>query len=126
MNTSRRAAAAAPGAPMRNRDVRRSLIDGVEGGPSKPCEAPVQATLVLKDGQRLEGTSFGAKVNRPGEVVFNTGMVRARRPFVFLRHRCDSFPSHDDVGGFFFDFEPFRTASQCVTTYQRRSATPRP
>jgi carbamoyl-phosphate synthase/aspartate carbamoyltransferase len=52
-----------------------SLIDGVEGGPSKPCEAPVQATLVLKDGQRLEGTSFGAKVNRPGEVVFNTGMV---------------------------------------------------
>ena len=47
----------------------------MEGGPSKPCEAPVSATLVLKDGQRLEGTSFGAKVNRPGEVVFNTGMV---------------------------------------------------
>ena len=23
----------------------------------------------------MEGTSFGAKVNRPGEVVFNTGMV---------------------------------------------------
>ena len=62
----------------RNREtpyLHRSLIDGVEGGPSKPCEAPVQATLVLKDGQRLEGTSFGAKVNRPGEVVFNTGMV---------------------------------------------------
>ena len=34
----------------------------------------MSATLVLKDGQRLEGTSFGAKVNRPGEVVFNTGM----------------------------------------------------
>ena len=63
---------AAPPAPAKQ---RRSLIDGVEGGPSKPCEAPVQATLVLKDGQRLEGTSFGAKVNRPGEVVFNTGMV---------------------------------------------------
>jgi len=72
------AAAAPPSnedAHTRNRDARRSLIDGVEGGPSKPCEAPVQATLVLKDGQRLEGTSFGAKVNRPGEVVFNTGMV---------------------------------------------------
>ena len=72
----------APAARPRNRRAahapakqRRSLIDGVEGGPSKPCEAPVQATLVLKDGQRLEGTSFGAKVNRPGEVVFNTGMV---------------------------------------------------
>ena len=47
----------------------------MEGGPSKPFEAPVHATLVLADGQRLEGTSFGAKVTRPGEVVFNTGMV---------------------------------------------------
>ena len=80
MNTSRRAGAGAPAARPRNRTretakQHRSLIDGVEGGPSKPCEAPVQATLVLKDGQRLEGTSFGAKVNRPGEVVFNTGMV---------------------------------------------------
>ena len=80
MNTSRRAGAGAPAARPRNRPARdetphRSLIDGVEGGPSKPCEAPVSATLVLKDGQRLEGTSFGAKVNRPGEVVFNTGMV---------------------------------------------------
>ena len=80
MNTSRRAGAGAPAARPRNRTretakQHRSLIDGVEGGPSKPCEAPVQATLVLKDGQKLEGTSFGAKVNRPGEVVFNTGMV---------------------------------------------------
>jgi len=72
-------AAARGGSPHKFGDQRyassSSLIDGVEGGPSKPCEAPVQATLVLKDGQRLEGTSFGAKVNRPGEVVFNTGMV---------------------------------------------------
>ena len=75
--SAQRGALAPPPHP-RNRETpyaRRSLIDGVEGGPSKPCEAPVQATLVLKDGQRLEGTSFGAKVNRPGEVVFNTGMV---------------------------------------------------
>ena len=28
------------------------------------------------------------------------------------RRRCDSCPSHDDVGGRFFDFEPFRTASR--------------
>ena len=27
------------------------------------------------------------------------------------RHRCDSFPSDKVVGGFFFDFELFRTAS---------------
>ena len=72
---ARAAAPAAPAKPGNALRTHRSLIDGVEGGPSKPCEAPVQATLVLKDGQRLEGTSFGAKVNRPGEVVFNTGMV---------------------------------------------------
>ena len=72
---ARRTPAKPPRRAARDETPRRSLIDGVEGGPSKPCEAPVQATLVLKDGQRLEGTSFGAKVNRPGEVVFNTGMV---------------------------------------------------
>ena len=27
------------------------------------------------------------------------------------RHRRDSCPSHDDVGGLFFDVEPFRTPS---------------
>ena len=27
------------------------------------------------------------------------------------RHRRDSCPSHDEVGGLFFDFEPMRTAS---------------
>ncbi|MDO8561589.1 MAG: glutamine-hydrolyzing carbamoyl-phosphate synthase small subunit [bacterium] len=31
--------------------------------------------LVLKDGTVFEGTSFGANVSVPGEVVFNTGMV---------------------------------------------------
>ena len=30
---------------------------------------------------------------------------------VHSRHRCDSFPSSDEVGGFFFDFEAVRTAS---------------
>ena len=34
--------------------------------------------------------------------------VRSRRPAVPSRHRRDSFPSHNEVGGFFFDFE--RTA----------------
>lgn len=33
------------------------------------------ATLVLKDGTRLEGKSFGANVSSAGEVVFNTGMM---------------------------------------------------
>ena len=30
--------------------------------------------------------------------------VRSRRPFVLIRHRRDSPPSHDDVGGLIFDF----------------------
>ncbi|MFA5820679.1 MAG: glutamine-hydrolyzing carbamoyl-phosphate synthase small subunit [Candidatus Gracilibacteria bacterium] len=34
-----------------------------------------KATLVLKDGTRLTGTSFGAPVSSAGEVVFNTSMV---------------------------------------------------
>ena len=31
--------------------------------------------LVLEDGTKFQGTSFGAKTNIDGEVVFNTGMV---------------------------------------------------
>ena len=34
-----------------------------------------------------------------------------RRPLTFLRRRRDSSPGMMDVGGFFFDFEPMRTAS---------------
>ncbi len=34
-----------------------------------------KATLILKDGTRLSGESFGAPVASAGEVVFNTGMM---------------------------------------------------
>jgi len=37
--------------------------------------------------------------------------VRPRRPVVFSLLQYDSWPSHDDVGGFFPDFEAVRTAS---------------
>lgn len=33
------------------------------------------ATLILEDGSRFEGTTFGASLPAAGEVVFNTGMV---------------------------------------------------
>jgi hypothetical protein len=36
------------------------------------------------------------------------------------RHRRDSSPSSDDVGGLFFDFEPFRTACVSERTRSRR------
>ena len=36
---------------------------------------PTKATLVLEDGTRMEGRSFGYQGSVAGEVVFNTGMV---------------------------------------------------
>lgn len=35
----------------------------------------MEATLVLKDGTKFTGKSFGAEVSSAGEVVFNTGMM---------------------------------------------------
>ncbi len=35
----------------------------------------MNATLILKDGTRLTGKSFGAETSSAGEVVFNTGMM---------------------------------------------------
>lgn len=35
----------------------------------------MQGTLILEDGTRLEGTSFGCELSGAGEVVFTTGMV---------------------------------------------------
>ena len=42
-----------------------------------------------------------------------------------LRHRRDSWPSHDDVGGFFFDIEAVRTAfdGRCSAQVPRLEAT---
>ncbi len=40
------------------------------------AKLPAQmATLLLQDGTRFTGESFGAKVDSPGEVVFSTGMT---------------------------------------------------
>jgi carbamoyl-phosphate synthase (ammonia) len=36
---------------------------------------PITAHLILKNGKRLTGISFGAPVSSAGEVVFNTGLV---------------------------------------------------
>lgn len=38
-------------------------------------DSPRQAALILEDGTRFEGTSFGHPESVAGEVVFNTGMV---------------------------------------------------
>ena len=35
----------------------------------------MKAELLLEDGYRCEGESFGAPLSAAGEVVFNTGMV---------------------------------------------------
>ena len=36
------------------------------------------------------------------------------------RHRCDSCPSHDEVGGFFFEFEAIRTEASDRDAPRRR------
>src|SRR5690242_4629533 len=35
----------------------------------------MRANLILEDGTKLEGESFGSEINSSGEVVFNTGMA---------------------------------------------------
>ena len=53
-------------------NIRRSI-----GPPttSHLSSAPLRGKLVLKDGEVIEGVSFGAQRSMAGEVVFNTGMV---------------------------------------------------
>ena len=53
-------------------NIRRSI-----GPPttSHLSTAPLRGKLVLKDGEVIEGVSFGAQRSMAGEVVFNTGMV---------------------------------------------------
>ena len=47
------------------------------------------------------------------EAVTGDGAIPASRgAAVPSRHRGDSCPSHNEVGGLVFDFEPFRTASR--------------
>ncbi|XP_006824146.1 carbamoyl-phosphate synthase [ammonia], mitochondrial-like [Saccoglossus kowalevskii] len=42
---------------------------------SEILKKPTTASLVLEDGRKFEGYSFGAEKSMPGEVVFNTGLV---------------------------------------------------
>ena len=50
----------------------------------------------------------------------NTGAISASRGAAApSRHRCDSCPSHDDVGGFFFDFEAVRSRRWASRSCQR-------
>ena len=47
----------------------------VISNPSLDREHPRSGTLILEDGTRFEGKSFGYQGGRSGEVVFSTGMV---------------------------------------------------
>lgn len=38
-------------------------------------EVPAKGSLVMANGETVEGFSFGARKSMAGEVVFNTGMV---------------------------------------------------
>ena len=46
--------------------------------------------------------------------AFTPGTISASRGAAApSRHRCDSFPSDEVVGGFFFEFEAIRTKPRC-------------
>jgi carbamoyl-phosphate synthase small subunit len=54
-------------------DTKNVLDNRSQAGVSQPL--PQKGTLVLEDGMRFEGTSFGSMTPMAGEVVFCTGMV---------------------------------------------------
>ena len=54
--------------------MQRGAIKTEKGGIHEHLSR-TKATLVLSDGTRLEGFSFGAECSASGEVVFNTAMV---------------------------------------------------
>ena len=52
------------------------------------------------------------RVKETKKLVSAGAISASRRVVVCSRHRRDSCPSHDAVGGFFFEFEAIRTASR--------------
>ena len=69
-----------------------------------------------RTGPTSPGEYSGSPTTRDeGGVDFKTNGAKyisaSRRVVVFSLHSNDSCPSHDDVGGFFFEFEAIRTAS---------------
>ena len=78
---------------------------------SEPTGKDVGRPLVDKYGAMIKD---GAMAFLKEEYKWLSVFVRisvSRRVEAPSRHRCDSWPSHEVVAGFFFEFEPFRTAS---------------
>ena len=57
---------------LRSLNLRRAMATQSNDNTEKPDK---KAWLVLEDGTRLQGYSFGAEISSTGEVVFSTGMV---------------------------------------------------
>ena len=50
---------------------------------------------------------------RREEILLHGATAASRGAATPSRHRCDSFPSDEVVGGFFFEFEAIRTKPRC-------------
>ena len=74
------------------------------------ASAMLPAKLLPKFGRWLLQTKFMACV--PYYFEYEEFHVRSRRPAVPSRHRRDSCPPHDDVGGSFSDFDAPRRKSR--------------
>jgi transmembrane 9 superfamily protein 2/4 len=80
--------------------------------------------VVLWFGVSVPLVFLGAYVGFKKDVAPNP--VRARRPTSVPSLQYDSCPSHDDVGGFFFEFEAIRCSAQVRTNQIPRLVPPQP
>ena len=73
------------------------------------AETERQADEALRREEGKVAEKRNAVEGAADEVAALAPKVPRRRPFAFLRHRRDSWPSHDGVGGLCSDFEPFQS-----------------
>ena len=88
-------------------EQRRKSLEERRLNPEAPAPAPTvtgDATLYAL-GEHLR-TIFD-------RVDINGAISASRGAAAPSRHRCDSCPSHNEVDGFFFEFEAIRTEPRC-------------
>ena len=112
--------------PVMTHEALRGLVRTGVRGLDRPRERDLDASTRSQAARRssiqalargyasttpLEGTWFVVRQPVAVGALRDATISASRCVEAPSRHRRDSCPSHDDVGGFFFDFEAVRTAS---------------